>query len=70
MRVILPEQGSSVQKINPNAIVSVYLGCEIDPSDRDTVINWCSQRESKPRVYDMTKSKTSYSLKDDNEISY
>ena len=69
-RVILPEQGRSEQKINPNAIVSVYLGCQIEPGDRETVINWCLQRELKPKVYEMIKSKTSYSLKDDKEISY
>jgi hypothetical protein len=68
-RVVLPKQGRSLQKINPNAIVSVYLGCQIDPNDRETVINWCLQREPKPKVYEMTKSKTSYSL-EENEISY
>jgi hypothetical protein len=68
-RVILPEHGRSLQKINPNALVSVHLGCQIAKGNKKKVINWCLQRESKPKVYEMTKSKTSYSL-EENEISY
>lgn len=68
-RVVFPEQGRTLQKINPNALVSVYLGCQIADGDKETVINWCLQREQKPKVYQMIKDNTSYSLKE-NEISY
>jgi hypothetical protein len=68
-RVILPEHGKSLQKIDPNAIVSVYLGCQIEPGDRETVINWCLQREQKPKMYEMIKDDTSYTLKE-NEVLY
>jgi len=68
-RVILPEHGRTLQKINPNALVSVHLGCQIAKGDKEMVINWCLQREQKPKVYQMIKDDTSYSLKE-NEISY
>lgn len=68
-RVILPEHGRSLQKINPNALVSVHLGCQIAKGNKEKVINWCLQREQKPKVYEMIKDDTSYSLKE-NEISY
>ena len=68
-RVVFPEHGRTLQKINPNAIVSVYLGCQIVKDDKETVINWCLQREQKPKVYEMIKDDTSYALKE-NEISY
>jgi len=68
-RVVLPEHGRSLQKISPSALVSVHLGCQIAKSDKDDVINWCLQREQKPKIYQMIKDDTSYSLKE-NEISY
>ncbi len=70
-RVILPEQERTPQKINPNALVSVHLGCEIAKGDgyKEKVINWCLQREQKPKVYEMIKDDSSYSLKE-NEILY
>ena len=68
-RVILPEHGRSLQKINPNALVSVHLGCQIAKGNKEKVINWCLQREQKPKVYEMIKDDTSYALKE-NEISY
>ena len=68
-RIIFPENGSTSQKINSNAIVSVHLGCEIEESAKETIINWCLLRERKPKVYQMKKDKISYSLKP-NEIRY
>ncbi len=68
-RVVFPEHGRTLQKINPNAIVSVHLGCQMIKGDKETVINWCLQREQKPKVYEMIKDNSSYTLKE-NEISY
>jgi len=68
-RIIFPANGRTLQKINPNALVSVHFGCQIAKDDKETVINWCLQREQKPKVYEMMKDDTSYSLKE-NEISY
>jgi len=68
-RVILPEQGRTPQKFNPNALASVYLGCQIDTSDKETIINWCLQRERRPKVYELTKEDASYTLKE-KELSY
>jgi len=68
-RVMFLKHGGTLQKIKPNAIVSVYLGCQIAEGDEETVIKWCSQREQKPKVYKMIKDDTSYSLKE-KEVSY
>jgi hypothetical protein len=68
-RIIFPEKGRTVQKFEPDAIVSVHLGCQISKEDKETVINWCLQRKPKPKIYETTKDKSSYSLKE-NEITY
>ena len=68
-RVILPEHGRTLQKIDPNALVSVYLGCQIANNDKETIINWCLQREQRPKVYEIAKDNSSYVLKE-KEISY
>lgn len=68
-RIIFPESGNTSQSINPNAIVSVHLGCEITESHKETIIKWSLLRKRKPKVYQMNKDKTSYSLKP-NEIEY
>ena len=68
-RIILPEQGRTLHTIKPKALVSVYLGCQIDEGLRKTVIKWCLQREPKPKVYKMTTDDTSFSLKE-SEVLY
>lgn len=68
-RVVIPEAGRSWQKINPNALVSVHLGCQIAKGHKESIINWCLQREQKPKLYEMIKDKSSYSLRE-SEILY
>lgn len=68
-RIIFPEKGRTAQKFDPNALVSVHLGCQISKEHKETVINWCSQRKQKPKIYQTTTDGSSYSLKE-NEITY
>mgnify|MGYP003805798179 CR=1 FL=1 len=63
-RIILPEQERKLRKIKPKALVSVYLGCQIDKGHRETVIEWCLQRKPRPEIYQMEKHDTSFSLKE------
>ncbi len=68
-RVIFPEEGDLSQEFNPNALISVYLGCRITEENKKTVIGWCLQRKQKPKIYETKVDESSYSLKD-NEIIY
>jgi hypothetical protein len=68
-RFILPEKGGSLQKFDPDALVSVHLGCQITKENKETVINWCLQRNLKPKIYETKVNESSYSLKE-YEIAY
>jgi hypothetical protein len=67
-RVVLPEKPKTLQKFNPDALVSVHLGCQIK-ENKETVINWCLQRNLKPKIYETKVNESSYSLKE-YEIAY
>ncbi|MFA5293767.1 MAG: DUF2971 domain-containing protein [Phycisphaerae bacterium] len=67
-RVVLPEKPRTLQKFNPDALVSVHLGCKIG-KDKETVINWCLQRNLKPKIYETKINELSYLLKE-YEIVY
>ncbi|MEA3226776.1 MAG: DUF2971 domain-containing protein [Planctomycetota bacterium] len=68
-RVVLPEKGRTSQEFEPAAIVSVHLGCQISERHKENVVNWCLQREQKPRIYETAKDESSYSLQE-KEITY
>jgi|GEM_PF-1207029 len=68
-RVVLPEKPRTSQMFNPDALVSVRLGCKIKKEDKKTVINWCSRRNLKPKIYETKINELSYSL-DEYEIIY
>jgi hypothetical protein len=68
-RVILPEKGRSSQKFDPDAIVSVHLGCQITKGNKEAVIDWCLQRNRKPKIYETKVNESSYSIKE-YEITY
>ncbi len=68
-RIILPEKGGTSQELDPDALISVYLGCKITEQNKKTVISWCLQRKQKPKIYETRVDESSYSLKD-NEIIY
>jgi len=68
-RIVFPEKGGTAQNFNPNAIVSVHLGCHINKEHKENVINWCLQRKQKPKIYEITKDEESYSLQE-KEVKY
>jgi len=68
-RIVLPEKGRTLKKFHPTAMVSVYLGCQISKKHKEDVIDWCLRREQKPKIYQTTKSESSYSLQTE-EILY
>jgi hypothetical protein len=67
-RIVYPEQGRSLQPIAHDAIVTIHLGCEIGQHDKEFVINWCSGRKHRPKIFQMTEDKYSYSLKEEELV--
>jgi hypothetical protein len=68
-RIILPENGKTSKVFDPDALVSVHLGCLITKKHKNDILNWCSQRKVKPRIFMTSKDESSYVLKE-TEISY
>jgi len=68
-RIVLPENGGISRKFDHNAIVSVFLGCQISKNHKEDIVDWCLRREQKPRIYQTAKSESSYSLQTE-EIIY
>ena len=51
-RIVETKKGSGIQNFPEDALSGVILGCRIERTDKENLIEWCRKRKRKPTLYE------------------
>jgi hypothetical protein len=61
-RIVETKKGPGIQNFPEDALSGVILGCRIERTDKENLIEWCRKRKRKPTLYEAKEKQNEFGL--------